>query len=116
MRKRLILTLLAASALSAPAFAQDAEENIVVTATRAQTPVRHLPADVAVIDVDAALSRGQTSLSQVLEDTPGLGVVQAFQLGELQQHGRRPRPASQPLRWRDQFLSHARAVRRLAPQ
>jgi vitamin B12 transporter len=82
MRNRLILTLLAASALSAPAFAQEAEENIVVTATRTQTSVRDLPADITVIDVDAALSRGQTTLSQVLEDTPGLGVVQAGGIGQ----------------------------------
>jgi vitamin B12 transporter len=82
MRNRLILTLLAASALSAPAFAQDAEENIVVTATRTQTPVRQLPADVTVIDVDAALSRGQTTLAHALADTPGLGVVQAGGVGQ----------------------------------
>jgi len=77
MQRTFVLTLLAATALGAPAFAQEGGEDLVVTATRTATPVRDLPADVTVIDAEAALSRGQTTLTQALEDAPGLGVVQS---------------------------------------
>lgn len=82
MHRTLVFSLLTASALSAPALAQHASEDIVVTATRTETPVTDLPADVTVIDAEAALSRGETTLSQALEDTPGLGVLQAGGLGQ----------------------------------
>jgi vitamin B12 transporter len=65
-----------------PAFAQEADETVVITATRAETPIRSLPADVTVIDVETALSRGQTTLAEALEGTPGLGVVQGGGLGQ----------------------------------
>ena len=80
---RLLPALVLTLAFAPAAFAQEAnDETIVVTATRAPTPVRRLPADVTLIDVEGALSRGQTSLSQALEDTPGLGVVQAGGIGQ----------------------------------
>ncbi|MBK8542321.1 MAG: TonB-dependent receptor [Caulobacteraceae bacterium] len=82
MQSKFITALLAASALVAPAYAQDRQDDIVVTATRVETPVRDLPADVTVIDAEDALSHGQTTLSQALEDTPGLGVVQSGGLGQ----------------------------------
>ena len=82
MQSKFITALLAASALIAPAYAQDKQDDIVVTATRVETPVRDLPADVTVIDAEDALSHGQTTLSQALEDTPGLGVVQSGGLGQ----------------------------------
>lgn len=82
MQSKLTIALLAASALIVPAYAQDAPDEIVVTATRVETPVRDLPADVTIIDADAALSRGQTTIAQALEDTPGLGVVQGGGLGQ----------------------------------
>jgi len=73
--------LFAACSLAAfPAAAED--EEIVITATRAPTQVEQLPADVTVIDAEAALSRGQTTLSQAIEDTPGLGVVQGGGIGQ----------------------------------
>ena len=73
MQSTFATAFVAASALIAPANAQDAETDIVVTATRVETPVRNLPADITIIDANAALSRGQTSVAQALEDTPGLG-------------------------------------------
>ena len=82
MQSTFAIALVAASALIAPANAQDAETDIVVTATRVETPVRNLPADITIIDANAALSRGQTSVAQALEDTPGLGVVQGGGLGQ----------------------------------
>lgn len=72
----------AASLIALPAWAQETEDDIVVTATRVATPVSDLPADVTVIDVEGALSRGQVTLSQALEDAPGLGVVQSGGIGQ----------------------------------
>lgn len=76
MHKVLNAVLLAASCLTAlPAHAE--EDEIVVTATRAATPARALPADITVIDADDTLRRGQTTLAQAIEETPGLGVMQS---------------------------------------
>ena len=82
MQRAFILTLLTATALCPPAHAQRGEDEIVVTATRADIPTRNLPADVTVIDTEAALSRGQTTIAEALDDTPGLGVVQSGGLGQ----------------------------------
>ena len=82
MQSKFITALLAASALAGPAYAQHAQDDLIVTATRVETPVRSLPADVTVIDAEDALSRGQTTVAQALEDTPGLGVVQGGGLGQ----------------------------------
>lgn len=81
MQSKFTIALLAATALAAPAYAQDADD-LVVTATRVETPVRDLPADVTVIDVADALSRGQTTLAQALEETPGVGVVSSGGIGQ----------------------------------
>lgn len=80
MHCKFVLSLLAATALCAPSFAQ--EEDIVVTATRVETPAQELPADVTVIDAESALSHGQTTLTQALEEAPGLGVVQSGGVGQ----------------------------------
>lgn len=81
MQSKFTIALLAATALAAPAYAQDADD-LVVTATRVETPVRDLPADVTIIDVEDALSRGQTTLAQALEEAPGLGVVSSGGIGQ----------------------------------
>lgn len=72
----------AASLLALPAWAQDANDDLIVTATRVETRVTDLPADVTIIDAEAALSRGQSTLAQALEDTPGLGIIQGGGLGQ----------------------------------
>lgn len=84
MRYAFKAALFAAVSLSAavPAWAEDVDDELVVTATRVATPIANLPADVTVIDAEAALSRGQTTLSQALDDTPGLGLVQAGGIGQ----------------------------------
>jgi vitamin B12 transporter len=82
MHIRLIASLLAATAFNTPTFAQDSEEEVVVTATRVATAVRDLPADVTIVDAEAAASRGQITLAQALEDIPGLGVVQTGGQGQ----------------------------------
>lgn len=82
MQSKFTAALLAATALAAPAYAQDAERDLVVTATRVETPVRDLPADVTVINAEEALSRGQSTLAQALEDAPGLGVVSSGGIGQ----------------------------------
>ena len=74
-----LLTMLSLAAL--PAAAEE-EDEIVVTATRAPTPMRDLPADITVIDADAALARGQSTLAQALEQAPGLGVAPNGGIGQ----------------------------------
>jgi vitamin B12 transporter len=73
--------LAASSLLITPAFA-DTDEEIVVTATRAPTPVRNLPADVTIIDIEDARSRGEATLAQALSETPGLTVSPSGGIGQ----------------------------------
>ena len=75
MRHSFKAALMAASSLLiSSAHAQETDEEVVVTATRTPTPARNLPADVTVIDVEDALSRGEATLAQTLSATPGLTV------------------------------------------
>jgi len=69
--------LLAASCLPiSPAIAQEeTEENIIVTATRSPSAIGALPADATLIDVERLIARGQSNLSEALDDVPGLGVI-----------------------------------------
>ena len=74
--------LLAATALIAfPAHAED-DEQIVVTATRQPAHADRLPADIDVIDVDAALLRGQSNLADALTGAPGLNVSRSGGFGQ----------------------------------
>ena len=70
------------AALSFAALPAYADDEIVVTATRTPTPARNLPADVTVVDTDTALARGQTTLAQAIEETPGLGVAPSGGIGQ----------------------------------
>lgn len=81
MRNLVKAALFAASVFSTPAFAQEAEEAIVVTATRLPSDAARLPADVDVIDVAEARSRGVASLADALTEAPGLHVVQSGGFG-----------------------------------
>lgn len=75
--------LLAAVSLTAlPAYAQDSNEVIVVTATRTPTAIERLPADVDVIDVDEVRGQGVLSLADALSQTPGFNVVQGGGFGQ----------------------------------
>ena len=82
MQSKFAAALLAFSAIITPAHAQNSNDDIVVTATRTETPVRDLPADVTLIDAETALSQGRTTVAQALEDTPGLGVVAGGGIGQ----------------------------------
>jgi vitamin B12 transporter len=62
------------------ARAQDAE-SVVVTATRLPTPQNQLGNSVTVIGAAAIEARQQRSLPDVLQDVPGLNVVQTGALG-----------------------------------
>jgi vitamin B12 transporter len=62
------------------ARAQDSE-NVVVTATRLPTPQDQLGNSVTVIDAAQIDARQQRSLPDVLQDVPGLNVVQSGGLG-----------------------------------
>jgi vitamin B12 transporter len=77
MRNASLFSSAAVAALSffaAAAHAQDDDE-IVVTATRAPARVETLPAEVDVIDVGVAQSRGVATLAEALREAPGLDVV-----------------------------------------
>ncbi len=72
----------ASSLLTAQAHAEDIDDDVVVTATRVPTPARELPADVSLIDADTALSRGQTTLVQAIEEIAGLNIAQGGSAGQ----------------------------------
>ncbi len=83
MRKLYKSALLAAASLIAlPAYAQVAEGDIVVTATRIPGEAERLPADVDVIDVDEARSRGIDNIANALADAPGMNVMQSGGFGQ----------------------------------
>ncbi len=67
--------------LTTGAYAQDDDE-IVVTATRAPARIKTLPAEVDVIDVNAAQERGLATLADALRAAPGLDVVQSGGAGQ----------------------------------
>lgn len=70
----------AVATFATPTLAQDDE--LVVTATRLPTPTERLPADVDVIDADAALSRGVSNIADALGDVPGLEVARSGGFGQ----------------------------------
>ncbi|MEZ6022066.1 MAG: TonB-dependent receptor [Hyphomonadaceae bacterium] len=78
---KLAAALVGALLLPAPAWAE-ADDEVVVTATRTPAPVSALPADVTIIDAERALSRGETTLVEALEAAPGLGAVQSGGAGQ----------------------------------
>lgn len=71
MRKR-AMTAMLLLALT-PAYADELPD-MVVTATRIQTPLQDIPAGVTVIDRDSIDAHGYNSLTQALQDVPGLTV------------------------------------------
>jgi len=82
MRITFKIALLAVSCFTLPAYAQHADDELVITATRVPTPAERLPADVDVVDVEAALNRGVTNIADALADVPGLGVVRSGGFGQ----------------------------------
>lgn len=74
--------LAAASLFALPAHAQQSDETIVVTATGAPSSAERLPADVSVIDADAARARGEITLDQALVQTPGLQAPRSGPIGQ----------------------------------
>jgi len=82
MRFILRAALLAATSFTAlPAHAFDTDDD-VVTVTRQPSRSENLPADVDVIDTDAALLRGDANVAEALADVPGLGVVRSGGFGQ----------------------------------
>lgn len=83
MRLSLHAALLAAVSFTAlPAFAEDAGDDIVVTGAQRPTPTEHLPADVTVIDADAARERGEITLDTALAQVPGIQAPRTGPLGQ----------------------------------
>lgn len=79
--RTLFLTAAALAALNGVAVAQ-AEDEIVVTATRTPTAIARVPAQVDVIDVESVRARGVASVADALAETPGLAVVQTGGFGQ----------------------------------
>jgi vitamin B12 transporter len=83
MRYLFKAALFAAASLTAlPAFAQEADDELIVTATRQPSEAERLPADVDVIDIDEARSRGVTSVADALASIPGLTVAPSGGFGQ----------------------------------
>lgn len=74
--------LVALSLTTLPGWAQDIDDDLVITGTRQPAEAERLPADVDVIDVDAARSRGVASIADVLDGTPGINVVGSGGFGQ----------------------------------
>lgn len=82
MRLSLHAALLAATSFTIlPAFAEDAED-LVVTAAQRPTAAERLPADVAVIDADAARERGEITLDTALTQVPGIQAPRTGPIGQ----------------------------------
>ena len=78
MSKPIHVCLIISSCLiPAAALADDAADDIVVTATRVPTALAQIPAGVTVITRADFAARGYTTLAQALTAVTGLGVVQA---------------------------------------
>jgi vitamin B12 transporter len=77
-----VALLAAASFVALPAYAQDADEDIIVTATRLPSAAERLPSDVDSIDVDQARSRGIDTLATALAQAPGMNVMQSGGFGQ----------------------------------
>lgn len=73
--------LAAASFVALPAHAQETDD-LVITATRVLGNAETLPADVDVIDVEAARSRGVDTIAEALAETPGMNVMQSGGFGQ----------------------------------
>lgn len=83
MRYLFKAALLAAASLSAlPAYAQETPDDLVITATRVSGDAETLPADVDVIDVNDARSRGIDSIADALAEAPGMNVMQSGGFGQ----------------------------------
>lgn len=75
--------LFAAVSLTAlPVWAQDTDDDLVITGTRQPAEAERLPADVDVIDVDEVRSRGVVSIADALDETPGLNVMGSGGFGQ----------------------------------
>ncbi|MBL8546807.1 MAG: TonB-dependent receptor [Hyphomonadaceae bacterium] len=72
----------AAFLISLPAYGQESDNDIIVTATRLAGEAQRLPADVDVIDVDEARSRGIDTIAAALAEAPGLNVMQTGGFGQ----------------------------------
>jgi vitamin B12 transporter len=82
MRSFTLLCLLAVAAVGSPACADDTSETIVVTATRTSQPVEKTGESVSVITGVELDAQQIVSVTDVLQEMPGLTVVQPGGLGQ----------------------------------
>jgi len=78
-----LIAFFGASATAQAQGADDASDDIVVTATRTPTAQERLPARVTVIDREAIEDRGYVSLVDALREAPGIVAVQNGTPGSL---------------------------------
>lgn len=78
-----LIAFFGASATAQAPEANDASDDIVVTATRTPTAQERLPARVTVIDREAIEDRGYVSLVDALREAPGIVAVQNGTPGSL---------------------------------
>ena len=69
-------TVLIALGAATAAFADDSAESIVVTATRVPTPESQIASSITVITASDIAARDAQTLPDILQDVPGLNVVQ----------------------------------------
>jgi len=72
----------ASSLLVSPASGLQADEEVIVTATRTPTDLDDLPAQVVVIDAAAARERGRPTLDAALADVPGIQAPRTGPMGQ----------------------------------
>ena len=97
MRSFALFCLLAAAAVGSPAHADDSTETIVVTATRTSQPVEKTGESVSVISGVELDTQQIVSVTDVLQETPGLSVVRNGGLGQTSTVGLRGAEAGQTL-------------------
>lgn len=81
MRKLYLITAALLAGAATSALAQDNDE-IVVTATRTPTALQNLPAQIEIIDTDAARTEGKLTLDQAIADVPGLQAPRTGPIGQ----------------------------------
>lgn len=82
MRKTSLFTAALLAGAAQPVLAQTSDDEIVVTATRMETRVEQLPAQVTIIQTDDARAQGQITLDQMVDDVPGLQAPRTGPLGQ----------------------------------
>ena len=80
--RRILLSTAAILAAGAPAYAQTAIPETIVTATRVPTPLDRVPASITVIDRRTIEERGYATVAEALASVPGVRIAQSGATGQ----------------------------------